>query len=662
MINNQQFTTATRSATILMPDPQPSPELTAQLAAALRHPNPNVRAGAALALGRLKAADQLDHLIAALADPVFAVHSNAARAVGMFGVPAVGALLALLEDRTPTLAPERIADAFSHINDPAAADILSAALNYLQPPARHGVADALGRIGDPRAVPALMQTARAGDPVSRQRAAQALLRTADPQALHTFSALLAEDDARLRQLGAEGLGALGGQETVPTLLALAADPDENVRLAAAAALARAATPASLDLLRTSLASPNAFVQRTVLEVMGSLGDPAAAPTLYAIANSDGDLQTRITAAQSLLNLGDSRGAQMILRTLNAPNTETRRFAAIALGLAGDPRAITPLLDAVNPRGLDPATSAGRLLRRRIVSALQRVGAPALPQLIETLGSADAPRRAVASDVLAALGAAAVPALADALQTHANVLVRAQAAQLLGRIGDERAVEPLTNVLRTTLIGPFPVVYFARLFVDVTAKVRAASAEALGRLEQLDGASILLSSARFDPDHTVRAAAQRALAHMGAPMTIARFAQLDVAGFVNRAAAGGLALALAGFAAGTVSQLWGIPEVALLSGLAAGGALGFADGLEGRREPIRAALLGGLLAAVLAGAAGLLGGRSWLVSAFGAAIPAAAGLRYAGRVDFLQRAAGLFGGMVLGFVGAGLAAVLLGTID
>jgi hypothetical protein len=134
--------------------------------------------------------------------------------------------------------------------------------------------------------------------------------------------------------------------------------------------------------------------------------------------------------------------------------------------------------------------------------------------------------------------------------------------------------------------------------------------------------------------------------------------LDVAGFVNRAAAGGLALALAGFVAGAVSQLWGIPEVALLSGLAAGGALGFADGLEVRREPIRAALLGGLLAAALAG---LLGGRSWLVSAFGAAIPAAAGLRYAGRVDFLQRAAGFFGGMVLGFVGAGLAAVLLGTI-
>ncbi len=640
-----------------MPDLPINTELNAHLRVALRDANPYIRAGAALALGRLKDQDALEPLLEALADPVHIVHQQAARGLSLLGVPAVGAMLALLQDPLSRIPPDRVAETLGSVRDPAAVDILSAALNYLDPPARLGAAEALGLIGDARATPALIQAVRAADPATRQRAAQALLRISDPNASHALTSLLGEEDARLRQLAVEGLGRIGGEQAILSILTILADPDENVRISAAAALRSARTVEHAEILLTALNSPNAWIQQTLAEVLGGLDLPPVHEALYALATREGDLQTRLTAAQSLLNLGDRRGEAMILRTLNAPNTETRRLAAIALALAGDQRAADPLMGSITPQALDPATPQGRQLRRRVAAALQSLGSQNHARLIAALGDASPAFATAAYDALLQAGGQAVPALVEALQTQPNVRIREQAAQILGRVGDPRAVKALTNVLRTALIGPYPVVYFSRLFVDVTADLRVATAAALGQMESLDGASILLSASRQDPDPDVRVAAQQALALVGAPLAAARAAEVDVQGFINRGVVSAFALLAVGFISGAVSLLWGIPDVALLAGLISGAALGVSDGLEGWKKPVRRAILGGLAAALFGWII-----QGWPASAAGILFPVAGSLSHRGRVELLQRLAGLFGGMVMGFIGAGLAAVMLGTIQ
>ncbi|HUF39958.1 MAG TPA: HEAT repeat domain-containing protein [Anaerolineales bacterium] len=636
-------------------------ELTGQLVRALGHPNSNVRAAAALALGRLKAVTAAEALLAVLADRVHLVRQNAAAALGLLGAPIVGLLLAHVQETAGTDQELQLSEALSHLRDPEAVDVLAAALNYLEPPARYGVAEALGAIRREGAVPALIQTLGSPDPISRQKAAQSLLDIGSLEAVRALTALLADPDPRLRELAVRGLAKIGDEPSVLSLLTTLEDPEERVRLATETALGDVRTPGMEQVLVTALNVSSAFAQRAIANTLGNYPDPRVIERLSGLMTEEGDLRTRLTAAQSLARLGEARGAAMILRTLNAPNEEIRRMAAIALGRAGDPRAAGPLIESLKPGALDPATPEGRLQRRMMFEAIAAVGPGIWQPLIELLALADPGIRGFAADALVNLGPAAAAPLAEVLGSHPKPEVRAEAARLLGRLGEGEVVEALTLALRETLSGPYPLIFLLRLLYDPTAPVRAASAAAIGQIGGMDGAARLLSSARFDPSPVVNAAAEAALARLGAPAITVRMAQPDVSGFINRALAAALALLLVGFLSGAVNRMWGLPDAVLLAGLAGAAVLGLADGLEGRARPIRFAVLGCLIAVPAAWLFDTAGQPAWLSSLLAGGLPAAGALAGWSRAALMQRLAGLFGGVVLGFIGAGAAGLLLGTI-
>jgi HEAT repeat protein len=161
-------------------------------------------------------------------------------------------------------------------------------------------------------------------------------------------------------------------------------------------------------------------------------------------------------------------------------------------------------------GLDPADPLDRevLLARladpswRVRSAaVERFGAgppaPVLRELAAVL--ADGPgvgAREAAAAALARLGAPAVPVLVERLAADDPDL-RQAAAGVLGAVGDPRAVAPLT----------------ARL-ADRDPNVRAAAAEALGRIGGPDAVAALRAGVDSD-DANLRLAAVEALASLGA---------------------------------------------------------------------------------------------------------------------------------------------------
>ena len=639
----------------------PDEELAEQLLGLVGHSNPNVRAGAAIALGRLRAVDAVEPLVEMLEDPVYRVHRNAARGIGLIGARAVGAVLATLQESPGSTLRQRLADSLGFIRDPEAVEILAAAVNYLDPPVRYGAMDALAEIGDARAAPALLQAARSEDAMSRLKAAQALQKIDAPEAMHAYAGLLDQADSRLRVPAIQGLGEIGGEQAVLSLLSFLDDEDLAVAEAAAAALREIRAPEALDIFLTTINSPSTWVQKTIADVLGNYPESRVVDRLMGLLSEQGDLETRLTAAKSLALIGDTRGTAMILRTLNAPNVEIRQAASIALGLTGDARAIEPFIQSIRQKTIDPGTPRGRYMRRRMIQAMTATGEAVVDPMIGLLNDRDTFVSRFAWDVLDNLGTVAVEPLIVALTFHRDLEIRIEAAHLLGRIGDERAVEPLSNILRRVLVGPYPIVFLGRLFYDRRARLRAAAAASLGKFGSMEGASLLISAARYDPDQTVNQTAESALARLGSPAGIVRLAQTDVTGFVNHVMASASAMVLVGMLAALVSRLWGVADSSLLAGLGAGAVFGLVDGLEGRKRPAQGAIVGGLLAALFAWPqAGFR--EAWVISLAGFGFPALGALLGWDRVPLILRIAGLFVGMVSGFAGAGVLLLILGTIS
>jgi HEAT repeat protein len=109
------------------------------------------------------------------------------------------------------------------------------------------------------------------------------------------------------------------------------DPDPNV----------------VKQILTELRDINKEKRRTAVMKLGMLGGDEAVRTLMmVVANTQEDLIARGRAALMLGKLGDPRAVEPLIRALDAPGFQTPLYAAQSLGKLGDPRAIEPLLSMV----------------------------------------------------------------------------------------------------------------------------------------------------------------------------------------------------------------------------------------------------------------------------------------------------------------------------
>ncbi len=115
-----------------------------------------------------------------------------------------------------------------------------------------------------------------------------------------------------------------------------------------------------------------------------------------------------------------------------------RSAARELGNIRDPRAVKPLAAALENQHINRAAA----------EALVRIGGPAVEALISSLGHTDPVVRMLAADVLGQIGdKRAINRLVDVLQGDPEYAVRTAAAAALGHLKDSRAVWALVGVLK-----------------------------------------------------------------------------------------------------------------------------------------------------------------------------------------------------------------------
>lgn len=180
------------------------------------------------------------------------------------------------------------------------------------------------------------------------------------------------DDVALRVRALDLFAAYPGEGRLELLVAALVDDDASMRDRAATALARTELDAETDAkVRTLLSS--------------KLDDVIAA--------------TRRRAADALGLMGPGPGAVALIRRLDDPDPSVRQSAAEALGRLEDPRAVAPLLRALER---DP----DRGLARTGIAALARLPGEAVDTAL--LGFFDRPPHDRRAPVVEAIGLRAVP--------------------------------------------------------------------------------------------------------------------------------------------------------------------------------------------------------------------------------------------------------------
>ncbi len=245
-----------------------------QLASALRHADPVVRARAALATGRLQDSASLAALAPLLADRALAVRREAAFALGQIGNRSARvALEGLLADRDPELVALAV--------------------------------EALGKLGDPAATAKLVPFLRRGTPAQRMRACEALWRLADTTAADALVAALGDRDPQVRWRVAYALEKLPlPARVVPAVAPLLRDPDPLVRAHAARTLGREKSALASPALLPALEDGDPAVVVNAVRAIQQVADGTSPGTGAALMRllSHRDPYVRVTAATAL---GDS---------------------------------------------------------------------------------------------------------------------------------------------------------------------------------------------------------------------------------------------------------------------------------------------------------------------------------------------------------------------
>ena len=140
----------------------------------------------------------------------------------------------------------------------------------------------------------------------------------------------------------------------------------------------------------------------------------------------------------------------------------------------------------------------RIARFAVQDTLLRIGRPAVPALLHSLGTMSPVGIASGLTVAARLGDAELLPLGLSFVDHPIATVRAAAADVLGAIGGDDAVAALL-----------------RFLTDPAAEVRQAATRGLGRLEHWASAAAILPLLG-DPTWPVRRESALALTAMGAP--------------------------------------------------------------------------------------------------------------------------------------------------
>ena len=521
----------------------------------LADPSWRVRAGAVerIAAGS-GAAAALPGLLAVLEEgPGVGAREAAAAALARIGSPAVPLLVERLGMSDPDLR-QGAAAALGAIADRRAVAPLTAQLADPDPNVRAAAADALGKIGGPDAVAALLAASDSDDATLRLSAIEALatLRACLPAA--RLEELL--EDRPLRRALYRMMGGCDDAEAIALVARGVADRSRGGREAALAALghqrarrtteelapaigalraAAARDPGLVDAWAVTLGSEDPFAAVGALTALAAAGAARHAGALVKLAEEErlrvlvdeaidalpqgaelraaladalpslGQL-SRITALSALARLGSPAAFESVVREASDGASFVQAEAIAALGRLRDARGVPPLAGLLGDDHAGTASLAA--------AALVRIGQSGVAErdivLAAARDRAEASASAAVHRTLGALGGSGDVAFVEAGLRAAGTAERTAAAGALGALAQRG------------LLGARGALRLLEALADPAWGVRAAAARAIAEAARAPGgsaqvreqAAVALVRALRDGEDAVRAAAAEALGACG----------------------------------------------------------------------------------------------------------------------------------------------------
>lgn len=411
----------------------------------LKHPNPVFRRNAIERLGKTDTQPARDAVLSMLDDPGEGVRYSAIRAVGFYkDSRAVEALLGFL-DESDGLMNQNVVWALGEIGDPRAFEPLLRLLDTGNLSFKATVAFALSGLKDERAFEPVYNLLMKNDGSGTFTDSIIRLGTL---AVEPLCRKVKESNDPNRYFVVALLGAVADERAIPTLVWLlethpaTTDTDSLAR--------RIGTPAAAALLPL-LKSKNPTARQSALSALGQIKDEQTVESLLPML-ADKSQEVRLKAIEVLADFGGGRIDELLTAALGNPDL---RFEAVLVwGRKRDARALPYLIEALRASDLGKANEAS--------SALYLLGKPAVEALIEILldKNKEYPAREILywqeeakreQELRKQYPLAFMRCGNDSLYPPI-IDPRRRAAILLGRIGDERAVEPLKKALADQSAG------------------------------------------------------------------------------------------------------------------------------------------------------------------------------------------------------------------
>jgi HEAT repeat protein len=467
----------------------------------------------------------------------------AARMLGGYPGREPGPLLQALEDDDPDVRAEAAAAA-GRVRAPGAVPILLDWLTDPDPGSRAAALAALGKLGDPAAGAVLLPALSDVSPQVRREAVLAIAATGAAAHVLALRAGLLDADAEVRSAAARALGARRAVGARAALQASATDRDGDVRAAVLRALGQIGGAGSVAVLARALASDRQeSVRLAAAAGLGALGDHAAVPALSASLRRGG-ARVGEAAVAALGGIDHESARRALIDALAIPALQpaatlalvhhARRLTDAATWATRAPSA-APQAAALR----DPTAPLERLIgslasalsasdgsaRRAIAEALAKLAGvtsieSAVLALTTSLRSASDEQ---AETVLGALAQSgddrALPALLDRLE-HGDAQQLPATVDAVRRYLDVRAMIAPATTEAPAGSGARPVE--SALADRLLARMELAEGETLARIMRLLGrlreerALPALVRAFRSPDRELRLAAIRASAELASP--------------------------------------------------------------------------------------------------------------------------------------------------
>ncbi|MHC4314879.1 MAG: HEAT repeat domain-containing protein, partial [Planctomycetota bacterium] len=481
---------------------------------ALKDSDAFVRVHAARALERVQDKRAVEPLCEVLKDADENVRSAAAIALGQIGDGrAAKPLTELLADKAHRPRQDAI-DALIKLDRPATKSVLTALRDWR----RRGFASyILAKTRDPHAVEPLLDDLKDPNHNVRQGAAVGLGALGDRRAVKPLVKLLKDPNPQVRAASVQALGLIGEVPLEVYKKALQ-DEEPQVRINAAMALRRTKNASATEMLVKALKDENASVRNEALLAI-SIRDFRAVPAIIELLR-DEDESIRTNAAFVLAKFKDQRAVKPLIKALKDKNYEVRARASYALGEIKDPRAVDVLCKALGDEKPE--------VRVRAAMALRNIGYKrAVVPLIEALKDPDWEVVIRTAEALGIIGYTQaveplISVLTDELKSPRKInivrdYVRESTDDLpwagtdmtvtlpviaaLGRLGNERATQPLLTALK-----------------DKRFQIRREAAQALGNIRAKAAVEALIAALKNE-ESSVRSSAAHALGQIKDPRAI-----------------------------------------------------------------------------------------------------------------------------------------------